>query len=70
MHPRAGGPGDDRFATGKCSGLAQPDWLKVWDVVRVEVEGIGALENRVVADSGETFIAPLALMSEEMTTIR
>jgi len=55
---------------GSAQGLAQPDWLKVWDVVRVEVEGIGALENRVVADSGETFIAPLALMSEEMTTIR
>ena len=46
-------PGD-LIATGTCGGVAAgmqpPRWLKVGDVVRMEVEGIGYLENRVVPE--------------------
>jgi 2-keto-4-pentenoate hydratase/2-oxohepta-3-ene-1,7-dioic acid hydratase in catechol pathway len=46
-------PGDV-IATGTCGGVAfgmqPPQWLKVGDVVRMEVEGIGYLENRVVPE--------------------
>ena len=46
-------PGDV-VATGTCSGVAlglqPPRWLQVGDVVRMEVEGIGYLENRVVPE--------------------
>src|SRR5215471_14323871 len=46
-------PGDV-IATGTCSGVAAdmqpPRWLQVGDVVRMEVEGIGYLENRVVPE--------------------
>jgi 2-keto-4-pentenoate hydratase/2-oxohepta-3-ene-1,7-dioic acid hydratase in catechol pathway len=46
-------PGDV-IATGTCGGVAfgmqPPQWLKVGDVVRMEVEGIGCLENRVVPE--------------------
>ena len=46
-------PGDV-IATGTCSGVAlgmqPPRWLKVGDVVRMEVDGIGYLENRVVPE--------------------
>jgi 2-keto-4-pentenoate hydratase/2-oxohepta-3-ene-1,7-dioic acid hydratase in catechol pathway len=46
-------PGDV-VATGTCSGVAlgmkPPRWLKVGDVVRMEVDGIGYLENRVVPE--------------------
>jgi 2-keto-4-pentenoate hydratase/2-oxohepta-3-ene-1,7-dioic acid hydratase in catechol pathway len=45
---------------GSAQGMSEPRWLQAGDIVRVEVEGIGALENRVVADAAETFIAPLA----------
>jgi 2-keto-4-pentenoate hydratase/2-oxohepta-3-ene-1,7-dioic acid hydratase in catechol pathway len=46
-------PGD-LIATGTCGGVAAgmqpPQWLKVGDVVRMEVERIGYLENRVVLE--------------------
>jgi 2-keto-4-pentenoate hydratase/2-oxohepta-3-ene-1,7-dioic acid hydratase in catechol pathway len=46
-------PGDV-IATGTCGGVAfgmqPPQWLKVGDVVRMEVEDIGYLENRVVPE--------------------
>ena len=46
-------PGDV-IATGTCGGVAlgmqPPRWLKVGDVVRMEVDGIGYLENRVVPE--------------------
>lgn len=46
-------PGDV-IATGTCSGVAfgmqPPRWLRVGDVVRMEVEGLGYLENRVVPE--------------------
>ena len=35
--------------SGSAQGMAEPAWLAPGDVVRVEVEGIGALENEVVA---------------------
>ena len=45
-------PGDV-IATGTCSGVGigmdPPQYLQPGDVVRAEVEGIGAIENRVVA---------------------
>ena len=44
-------PGDV-LATGTPSGIGAPtgNFLKVGDVVRAEIEGLGALENRVVAE--------------------
>ena len=46
-------PGDV-IATGTCSGVAAfhkpPKWLTAGDVVRIEFDGIGAIENRVVAE--------------------
>lgn len=46
-------PGDI-LATGTCSGvgiaLQPPKFLKPGDVVRVEIEGLGHIENRIVAD--------------------
>ena len=52
-------PGDV-IATGTSAGVAlyrpgQP-FLKEGQVVRVEVESIGAIENKVVADPGESYI--------------
>lgn len=47
-------PGDV-IATGTCSGVAAfftpPKWLVAGDVVRVEVDGIGAIENRVIEET-------------------
>jgi 2-keto-4-pentenoate hydratase/2-oxohepta-3-ene-1,7-dioic acid hydratase in catechol pathway len=47
-------PGDLLF-TGTCGGVAAahkpPRWLKAGDVVRVEIDGLGAIENRVQAGS-------------------
>jgi 2-keto-4-pentenoate hydratase/2-oxohepta-3-ene-1,7-dioic acid hydratase in catechol pathway len=47
-------PGDV-IATGTCAGVGAfhtpPRWLVAGDVVRVEFDGIGAIENRVVAQS-------------------
>ncbi|MFI6350435.1 fumarylacetoacetate hydrolase family protein [Streptomyces sp. NPDC050560] len=44
-------PGDI-LATGTPSGIGAPsgDFLRVGDVVRAEIQGLGALENRVVAE--------------------
>lgn len=53
-------PGD-LLVTGTPSGVGAamdpPSFLKVGDVVRVEIDGIGAIENRVRKESGETVIA-------------
>jgi 2-keto-4-pentenoate hydratase/2-oxohepta-3-ene-1,7-dioic acid hydratase in catechol pathway len=47
-------PGDLLF-TGTCGGVGlgfrPPRWLQQGDLVRVEIEGLGVLENRVVAGS-------------------
>jgi len=47
-------PGD-AIATGTCAGVGAfhkpPAWLKAGDVVRTEFDGIGAIENRVVAQA-------------------
>jgi 2-keto-4-pentenoate hydratase/2-oxohepta-3-ene-1,7-dioic acid hydratase in catechol pathway len=42
-------PGDI-LATGTPAGIAAPtqNWLKAGDIVRAEIDGLGALENRVV----------------------
>jgi 2-keto-4-pentenoate hydratase/2-oxohepta-3-ene-1,7-dioic acid hydratase in catechol pathway len=46
-------PGD-LIATGTCSGIAAarvpPVFLKIGDVIRVEIDGIGHIENAVVAE--------------------
>lgn len=46
-------PGDV-IATGTCAGVAAfftpPKWLIAGDVVRIEFDGIGAIENRVVEE--------------------
>ncbi|OKI29190.1 fumarylacetoacetate hydrolase family protein [Streptomyces sp. CB03911] len=44
-------PGD-LLATGTPSGIGAPtrNFLRVGDVVRAEIEGLGALENRIVAE--------------------
>ncbi len=52
-------PGDV-IATGTCAGVAaamegQP-WLKDGDIVRVEIETLGAIENRVEDDAGGVVI--------------
>lgn len=44
-------PGDILFTgtpAGVAAGMRQPKWLKDGDVVRVDIEGIGHIENRVV----------------------
>ena len=45
-------PGDI-LATGTPSGIAAPTgrWLKAGDVVRAEIDGLGAIENTVVSES-------------------
>jgi 2-keto-4-pentenoate hydratase/2-oxohepta-3-ene-1,7-dioic acid hydratase in catechol pathway len=47
-------PGDV-IATGTCSGVAAfytpPKWLVAGDVVRIEFDGIGAIENRVAEEN-------------------
>jgi 2-keto-4-pentenoate hydratase/2-oxohepta-3-ene-1,7-dioic acid hydratase in catechol pathway len=45
-------PGDI-LATGTPAGIGAPtqNWLRVGDVVRAEIEGLGAIENRVVAEA-------------------
>lgn len=45
-------PGDI-LATGTPAGIGAPTgtWLRPGDVVRAEIDGLGALENRVVADA-------------------
>ncbi len=52
-------PGDLLF-TGTCGGVAAaekpPRWLKSGDLVRVEIDGLGAIENRVQPGSSATRI--------------
>ncbi len=52
-------PGDVIFTgtpAGVGAGHTPPKWLKAGDVVRVEIEGIGALENTIVAEQQRTVI--------------
>ena len=53
-------PGDV-IATGTCSGVGAfhnpPKWLKAGDVVRIEFDGIGAIENPVVEETAASAIA-------------
>ncbi len=46
------------ISTGTPGGVAAamnpPKWLKVGDVVRIEVEGIGQIENKVIAEPANT----------------
>jgi 2-keto-4-pentenoate hydratase/2-oxohepta-3-ene-1,7-dioic acid hydratase in catechol pathway len=50
-------PGD-LISTGTPAGVAvamkPPRWLVPGDVVRVEIEGVGAIENRVIAEPADT----------------
>ncbi len=50
-------PGD-LISTGTCGGVAAsfkpPRWLVAGDVVRVEIQNIGAIENTVVAEPDDT----------------
>ena len=50
-------PGD-LISTGTCGGVAAsfkpPKWLVAGDVVRVEIQNVGAIENTVVAEPGDT----------------
>lgn len=54
-------PGD-MVTTGSPAGSAQgrlpPPWLRAGDVVRVEVEGVGVLENQVVNEGPSAWIDP------------
>lgn len=53
-------PGDLIFTGtpgGVGMGFQPPRYLAVGDVVRVEIEGLGAIENHVVAGSGATMIS-------------
>ena len=48
------------IATGTCAGVAAAmegmPWLKHGDVVRVEIETLGAIENKIVDDEGGVII--------------
>ena len=52
-------PGDVIY-TGTSSGVAAaqspPPWLVVGDLVRVEIENIGYIENKVVLESGDSVL--------------
>jgi 2-keto-4-pentenoate hydratase/2-oxohepta-3-ene-1,7-dioic acid hydratase in catechol pathway len=52
-------PGDI-IATGTPAGVGivrqPPLWMKAGDVARVEIEGLGALENRIVDEPAETVV--------------
>jgi 2-keto-4-pentenoate hydratase/2-oxohepta-3-ene-1,7-dioic acid hydratase in catechol pathway len=51
-------PGD-LIATGTCAGvgIASARFLQPGDVVKVEIEGLGHIENAVVADDAPAFHA-------------
>lgn len=51
-------PGD-LIATGTCAnvGIALGKFLQVGDVVRVEIEGLGHIENRVEAETAPNYLA-------------
>jgi 2-keto-4-pentenoate hydratase/2-oxohepta-3-ene-1,7-dioic acid hydratase in catechol pathway len=48
------------ISTGTPGGVAAamnlPKWLKVGDVVRIEIDGIGKIENKVIAEPADTAI--------------
>lgn len=44
---------------GSAQGMAEPAWLAPGDVVRVEVEGVGVLENEVMASAAAPWIEDL-----------
>ena len=50
-------PGD-LISTGTCGGVAAsfkpPKWLVAGDVVRIEIENVGAIENTVIAEPDDT----------------
>jgi 2-keto-4-pentenoate hydratase/2-oxohepta-3-ene-1,7-dioic acid hydratase in catechol pathway len=50
-------PGD-LISTGTPAGVAAamkpPRWLVAGDVVRVEIEGVGSIENRIIVEPEET----------------
>jgi acylpyruvate hydrolase len=39
---------------GVAMGMTPPPWLKVGDIVRTQIAGIGELENRIAAESDIT----------------
>lgn len=52
-------PGDVIFTgtpAGVGAGFNPPKWLKAGDKVRVEIDGLGYIENRIVPEPGETVI--------------
>jgi 2-keto-4-pentenoate hydratase/2-oxohepta-3-ene-1,7-dioic acid hydratase in catechol pathway len=52
-------PGDLIFTgtpAGVGAGHTPPKWLQAGDVVRVEIDGIGAIENQIVTEPGDTLI--------------
>lgn len=52
-------PGDVIFTgtpAGVGAGFNPPKWLKAGDKVRVEVDGLGYIDNRIVPEPGETVI--------------
>ena len=52
-------PGDVIF-TGTSAGVATamdpPPWLKVGDIVRIEIDHIGYIENTVVEEQADTVV--------------
>ena len=52
-------PGDVIFTgtpAGVGAGLDPPKWLRAGDRVRVEVDGLGHIENEIIAEPGDTVI--------------
>ena len=52
-------PGDVIFTgtpAGVGAGYKPPKWLKAGDIVRVEIDGLGALENQIVAEKKRVVI--------------
>ena len=52
-------PGDVIFTgtpAGVGAGLDPPQWLRAGDRVRVEIDGLGHIENEIIAEPGETII--------------
>ena len=52
-------PGDVIFTgtpAGVGAGFDPPKWLKAGDTVRVEIDGLGYIENQIVTEPGETVI--------------
>ena len=52
-------PGDVIFTgtpAGVGAGFDPPKWLKAGDTVRVEIDGLGYIENQIVTEPDETVI--------------